>query len=159
MCGINGFLTSVNTNELDLNKVLNDCTDKIIHRGPDSNGFWVDSTKGIYLGHRRLSIVDLSPTGAQPMSSNGGRYTICLNGEIYNHLSIRRELKLDCRTLSDTETILEGYIAVGEKIFKMLPNQFIVFCVQIFLSFFNHIHKPKNTKFFEFFLQKDILWN
>jgi len=121
MCGINGFLTSVNTNELDLNKVLNDCTDKIIHRGPDSNGFWVDSTKGIYLGHRRLSIVDLSPTGAQPMSSNGGRYIICLNGEIYNHLELRNELSL-CSTTnstiiwkgsSDTETLINCFEVWG----------------------------------------------
>jgi asparagine synthase (glutamine-hydrolysing) len=114
MCGINGFLTSVNTNELDLIKVLNDCTNKIIHRGPDSTGIWADDKKGIYMGHRRLSIVDLSPTGAQPMSSNGGRYVICLNGEIYNHLELRDELSLFTNNIiwkgsSDTETLINCF--------------------------------------------------
>jgi asparagine synthase (glutamine-hydrolysing) len=117
MCGINGFLTSGNTNELDLNKVLNDCTNKIIHRGPDSTGIWVDDKKGIYMGHRRLSIVDLSSTGAQPMSSNSGRYVICLNGEIYNHLELRDELSQYTNNIwkgsSDTETLINCFEVWG----------------------------------------------
>jgi len=118
MCGINGFLTSVDTNEFDLAKVLHDCTKEIIHRGPDSDGYWVDKNKGIYLGHRRLSIVDLSPTGAQPMLSSDRRYTICLNGEIYNHLELRNELLNEDKTIlwkgsSDTETLINCFEVWG----------------------------------------------
>ena len=68
-------------------------TDAIAHRGPDDYGVWLDSVSGIALGHRRLSIVDLSPHGRQPMASASGRYLIVFNGEIYNHLQIRSELE------------------------------------------------------------------
>ena len=118
MCGLNGFLTSVDANELDFVNVLHDCTNKIIHRGPDSDGYWVDKKNGIYLGHRRLSIVDLSPTGAQPMLSSDRRYTICLNGEIYNHLDLRNELLNENKTIpwkgsSDTETLINCFEVWG----------------------------------------------
>lgn len=118
MCGINGFLTSIDGKELDLVNVLHDCTNKIIHRGPDSDGYWVDKNNGIYLGHRRLSIVDLSPSGAQPMLSSDRRYIICLNGEIYNHLDLRNELLNENKTIpwkgsSDTETLINCFEVWG----------------------------------------------
>ncbi|MDP3884881.1 MAG: asparagine synthetase B, partial [Hydrogenophaga sp.] len=65
----------------------------ITHRGPDDAGAWADASCGVAFGHRRLSIVDLSPAGHQPMVSGGGRYVIAFNGEIYNHLSLRDELQ------------------------------------------------------------------
>jgi len=95
------------------------------HRGPDDAGTWADEQAGIALGHRRLSIVDLSPAGHQPMPSASGRYVIAFNGEIYNHLVLRKELEaMDCRASlamteagwrghSDTETLLAGFDAWG----------------------------------------------
>ncbi len=112
MCGINGFLTLNSFKNFDLTKILADTTNRLVSRGPDSSGFWVDDQEGIYLGHRRLSIVDLSENGMQPMSSNGGRFVICLNGEIYNHLELRDELNSNeginivWQSCSDTETLI-----------------------------------------------------
>jgi asparagine synthase (glutamine-hydrolysing) len=85
--------------------------DRIRHRGPDSAGEWIDSRKEVALAHRRLSIIDLSPAGHQPMVSPCGRYVISFNGEIYNHLDIRSALEgefgaLPWRGRSDTETLL-----------------------------------------------------
>ena len=86
-------------------------TSALIHRGPDDEGVWTDRQVGLALGHRRLSILDLSPAGHQPMSSQSGRFVITFNGEIYNHLIIRRELQQSeaayaWRGHSDTETLL-----------------------------------------------------
>ncbi|MDZ4326219.1 MAG: hypothetical protein U1A73_14585 [Pseudomonas sp.] len=90
----------------------------ITHRGPDDAGAWADASCGVAFGHRRLSIVDLSPAGHQPMVSGGGRYVIAFNGEIYNHLSLRDELQAvgaapAWRGHSDTETLLAGFEAWG----------------------------------------------
>ncbi|MDA8387636.1 MAG: asparagine synthetase B, partial [Nitrospiraceae bacterium] len=86
----------------------------IVHRGPDDSGAWVDAEAGIAMGHRRLSIVDLSPEGRQPMSSACGRYVIVFNGEVYNYEEIRRELDgLNAaprwRGHSDTEVMLAAF--------------------------------------------------
>lgn len=83
----------------------------VAHRGPDSEGFWFDERSGLALAHRRLSILDLSPAGAQPMTSAHGRYVLVFNGEIYNHRELRRQLTAAgaapaWRGHSDTETIL-----------------------------------------------------
>jgi len=86
----------------------------LTHRGPDNSGAWIDESCGIALAHRRLSILDLSPAGDQPMISLSGRYVIVFNGEIYNHLELRRELKnVEWRGHSDTETLLAGFEAWG----------------------------------------------
>lgn len=92
----------------------------IAHRGPDDEGIWTDSDAGIGLGHRRLSIVDLSPAGHEPMHSADGRFVLTFNGEIYNHGTLRKELEdLDAvpeggwRGHSDTEVFLQGIAKWG----------------------------------------------
>lgn len=82
------------------------------HRGPDAQGAWSDETARVGLGHRRLSIIDLSPEGQQPMQSHSGRYVIAYNGEVYNFQDLRRELEAcghSFRGHSDTEVIVQGF--------------------------------------------------
>lgn len=110
MCGIAGFLgdPSSGTPEASVKAM----TDAIAHRGPDADGAWCDPETGIALGHRRLSIIDLSPAGAQPMSSASGRYVIAFNGEAYNYAPIRTELGQNgyqFRGHSDTEVLLAAF--------------------------------------------------
>lgn len=86
----------------------------IRHRGPDDAGAWSDARTGLALGHRRLSIVDLSPAGHQPMASPAGRYVIAYNGEVYNHMTLRAQLQASgaapaWRGHSDTETLLAAF--------------------------------------------------
>ncbi len=109
MCGLTGILLADGAPAGGLAALVQTMTDALVHRGPDADGVWAD--EGIALGHRRLSILDLSPAGAQPMHSACGRYVIAFNGEIYNHLDLRRELEtagatLEWRGHSDTETLL-----------------------------------------------------
>ena len=85
MCGITGFWDisrQISTDYLPI--IVQQMSKSLIHRGPDDGGSWVDGEVGIALGHRRLSIVDLSPQGHQPMISSDGRYVIVFNGEVYN---------------------------------------------------------------------------
>src|SRR6266849_2804296 len=83
MCGIAGFISLTNRGA-GLGESLRRMTDAISHRGPDDEGQWLDPEAGIALGHRRLSILDLSPEGHQPMVSRDGRWVLVFNGEIYN---------------------------------------------------------------------------
>lgn len=112
MCGITGFLQSGGQNVLDMKVAVRQMTDTLLHRGPDAGGVWVDATAGVALGHRRLAIVDLSPTGAQPMISAADRYVIVFNGEIYNFREIRCQLEArgrHFRGTSDTEVMLAAF--------------------------------------------------
>src|ERR1044072_5314787 len=94
MCGISGFLdTSHRFGNRELEATARDMVDTLRHRGPDDIGTWADAQAGIALGHRRLSILDLSPEGHQPMHSSCGRYVISFNGEIYNFGALRSELE------------------------------------------------------------------
>src|SRR5262245_23927296 len=93
---------------------------EIALRGPDDSDVWIDADAGIVLAHRRLSIIDLSQAGHQPMLSPSGRFIIAFNGEIYNHLELRRELDsrltqehISWRGHSDTETLLAGFDVWG----------------------------------------------
>ena len=111
MCGIAGFLTIGGFSGSDREHIVVAQTGTLLHRGPDDSGTWIDPGAGIALGHRRLSILDLSSAGHQPMVSANGRYVIILNGEIYNHLDMRMRLKdagsaPNWRGHSDTETLL-----------------------------------------------------
>jgi asparagine synthase (glutamine-hydrolysing) len=113
MCGIAGIF-SYGTEKVALNK-LQQMTDAIIHRGPDGEGQWIDAAARIGLGHRRLSIIDLSDAGAQPMHYLD-RYTITFNGEIYNYIELREELiqqGITFRTKTDTEVLLALYHRYG----------------------------------------------
>lgn len=119
MCGFSGFLS--NNFPQNPQTLLLSMGRAIIHRGPDDGGQWWDSDAGIGLSHRRLSIVDLSPAGHQPMVSACGRFVMAFNGEIYNHLKLRQELDslvqeescLAWRGHSDTETLLAAIVAWG----------------------------------------------
>ncbi len=97
------------------------------HRGPDDAGMWGGATSGVLLGHRRLSIIDLSPLGHQPMVSTSGSATIVFNGEIYNYRALRHELERDgflFRSDSDTEVLLNGYACWGERVLERLVGMF-----------------------------------
>lgn len=115
MCGIAGLVDmGVSTPADELRAAGEAMIRSLSHRGPDDQGVWVDAEKGVALGHRRLSIVDLSQAGHQPMVSANGRFVITYNGEIYNHDATRKELQAlgaSFRGASDTEVILEACAA------------------------------------------------
>ena len=109
MCGITGFLDPGLLNSDELTRRARCMADELVHRGPDESGFWADATVGIAFGFRRLSIIDLSPAGNQPMVSRSGRYVIVFNGEVYNFQELRKELESKgarFRGHSDTEVML-----------------------------------------------------
>jgi len=112
MCGISGFWHN-RWSDVCLSQIEN-MTMALAHRGPDGQGIWCDASQGIALGHRRLSIIDLSPDGAQPMHSRCGRYVIVFNGEIYNYRELRAELSPEpWRGHSDTEVLLAAIVRWG----------------------------------------------
>jgi asparagine synthase (glutamine-hydrolysing) len=119
MCGISGYLSHKSYRSAEeMCALLQRMGRGIIARGPDDAGEWWDSDSGIGLSHRRLSVLDLSPAGHQPMDSVGQRYVLVFNGEIYNHLELRLTLENEGRSPawrghSDTETLLAGFAAWG----------------------------------------------
>ncbi len=123
MCGIAGIF---NLNGEPVSSViLRRMTDTIAHRGPDGEGFYTDSFIG--LGHRRLSIIDLSPAGHQPMMSTDGQYVVSYNGEIYNFQELRLELEsrgYHFRSRTDTEVLLYAYVEWGEKALDRFNGMF-----------------------------------
>lgn len=115
MCGITGFLLK-NNKILEPEQVLVKMTSTLHHRGPDDQGIWFDSNSGIGLGHKRLSIIDLSPEGHQPMHSSSNRFVVSFNGEIYNFQQLRKQLEgmgFTFRGHSDTEVLLAAIEAWG----------------------------------------------
>jgi len=115
VCGIAGLVnTSGAVNADELQASIEAMTRSISHRGPDDQGIWLHAESAVGLGHRRLSIVDLSQAGHQPMISANGRFVIVYNGEVYNHQETRKELEalgVSFRGNSDTEVILEACAA------------------------------------------------
>src|SRR5437867_691582 len=108
MCGIAGIYNL--TGEPATPGLLKSMTDVIAHRGPDGDGYYTEGPVG--LGHRRLAIIDLSPTGRQPMTNEAGDVILIHNGEIYNYRELRRELEQlgwRFRSQSDTEVIIHAY--------------------------------------------------
>ena len=122
MCGIVG-IASNKPLPRHVNAYLNRAVTSINHRGPDANGVFIEN--GVGLGHVRLSILDLTEAGSQPMSSRCGRYVISYNGEIYNFKEIAEKFQLDSlKSQTDTEVILEAFATAGEKIFPLLNGMF-----------------------------------
>jgi len=119
MCGFVGFYDPKLHSMDKAEECLIAMRDKLHSRGPDDHGVWLDAVAGIALAHRRLSILDLSPAGHQPMLSVNGRYCFAFNGEIYNHMDLRLELskQSEChwRGTSDTETLLVAIETWGVK--------------------------------------------
>lgn len=119
MCGIVGFWDQRRATEQErFSATLTAMRDTLVHRGPDGSGLWVDSALGIGLAHRRLAILDLSSHGTQPMHSASGRFVISFNGEIYNHLEIKKLLEASGNAPnwhghSDTEIMLAAFEAFG----------------------------------------------
>ncbi|QVL31866.1 asparagine synthase (glutamine-hydrolyzing) [Telmatocola sphagniphila] len=124
MCGIAGAYGKLNDRIVDAVRVA-DATQK--HRGPDDNGFWLDQSAGVALAHRRLSILDLSPLGHQPMIHQASGTVLIFNGEIYNYCDLRDELLSAGHTFishSDTEVILKAYVQWGPDCIKRLEGMF-----------------------------------
>lgn len=121
MCGLLFHITS--------NEPLPECRFlahllKMQWRGPDAQAIHSENQGHVRFGHCRLSIIDPTPRSNQPMLSHDGRFIIVFNGEIYNHLALRESLSLTCSTGSDTETILEGFTKLGDRIFELLNGMF-----------------------------------
>jgi asparagine synthase (glutamine-hydrolysing) len=113
MCGIAGVWTG-RADQNALRELIGGMTRRLAHRGPDSEGVWLDVANGIALGHRRLAIIDPSPAGRQPMASRCGRYVISYNGEVYNYQELRRDLPAGVTaSASDTEVLLDCLSARG----------------------------------------------
>lgn len=121
MCGIVGFTNNIDNS----NTVIKEMMDRIKHRGPDAEGEYIDD--GIALGHRRLSIIDVSSQGDQPIFNEDGSLVLVFNGEIYNYKIIREKLTEAghvFKTNTDTEVLIHGYEEYGEKLLNMLRGMF-----------------------------------
>lgn len=126
MCGISGFIKN-NSIDLDIETILSNMVYSLNHRGSDDNGVWISEDKKCGFAHNRLSIVDLSTNGHQPMFSKSGKYIIIFNGEIYNHLFLRSILpsKINWISNSDTETLIETIDYFGiDKSLKIIDGMF-----------------------------------
>lgn len=122
MCGITGIFKFNGNVDKD---VFKEITNSLEHRGPDNGSIKI--IENIGLGHRRLSIIDLSKSANQPMICDNSRYTIVFNGEVYNFNDIRKKLKSSgviFKTSSDTEVVLKAYIHLGEEAFSMFNGMF-----------------------------------
>lgn len=124
MCGIIGLLQKEHTiDKISFNKLR----DTLIHRGPDDSGTWMNDEMTVALGHRRLSFLDLSENGRQPMSNEDGSVWISFNGEIYNYLELKKTLENKghiFRSTSDTEVIIHGYEEWDEGVLHKLKGMF-----------------------------------
>ena len=120
MCGINGIITH---KKINLQKIIRQMNDAITHRGPDNEGTFF--YENIALGHRRLSIIDLSDAAKQPFTDNSGRFVLVYNGEIYNYKNIKAEIpEYKFKTNSDSEVLLAAYIKRGKECLSMLEGMF-----------------------------------
>src|SRR2546427_13073790 len=121
MCGIAGYSGAFEPSLLERMSAL------LAHRGPDGEGIWVDRQTGVGLAHRRLAILDLTVTGAQPMASEDDSVFVVFNGEIYNHAELRDELRargFTFRGRSDTEVLLKAYLVWGDACFQRFNGMF-----------------------------------
>ena len=132
MCGFSGFLSISSSDNYNFSSILKKMNLLISHRGPDASGIWCDESSGIGLGHVRLSILELTEAGAQPMHSACDRFVLSFNGEIYNHLKLRDQLEheghfIQWRGHSDTETLLACFSVWGiEKTLQATVGMFAI---------------------------------
>jgi asparagine synthase (glutamine-hydrolysing) len=125
MCGIAGIISTQRSKPIP-KETLWKMSDVLAHRGPDGAGIWLNKSRTTGLSHRRLAIIDLTNTGAQPMHYLG-KYSIVFNGEIYNYIELRKELKkagYHFHTNSDTEVILAAYDCYREKCVQYFDGMF-----------------------------------
>ncbi|HMN31966.1 MAG: asparagine synthase (glutamine-hydrolyzing) [Chitinophagaceae bacterium] len=168
MCGIAGFITS-NPNENSIGK-LKKMTDVIAHRGPDGEGHWISENGKVGLGHRRLSIIDLSQEANQPMHYMD-RYSIVFNGEIYNFVELRENLQKDgyqFHTHSDTEVLMAMYDKYKADALKYLDGMFAfvlydkkentAFCVRDRFGEKPFFYNYKKGEYFSFGSEMKCLW-
>lgn len=149
MCGIYGFWEAGATDAVAAQHTLEVMGQRLIHRGPDDAGHYFISDTGLALGHRRLSIVDLSPAGRQPMVDSTGRYVISFNGEIYNYRELRTELQRlghTFRTQTDTEVILVGYAQWKEQLFPRLAGMFALALADLYNRSLILVRDPTGIK-------------
>ena len=125
MCGVFGFVVKAPVTVDMATRALRDGMDRIRHRGPDGDGVWISADSLAGLGHVRLAIIDVE-SGAQPMVSEDGRYTIVFNGEVYNYIELRAELGGEFRTSSDTEVLLRAYQRWGSGCLNRLRGMFAI---------------------------------
>lgn len=128
MCGISGYLNFGNWRPPEhVAATVRRMSGALTHRGPDDNGYWGDPENHCHLGHTRLSILDLSAAGRQPMASHDGRFVISFNGEIYNFRELRHVFEkrgVQFRTGTDTEVLLVGFAQLGTAFFQHLDGMF-----------------------------------
>ncbi|WP_374377218.1 asparagine synthase (glutamine-hydrolyzing) [Dongia sp.] len=128
MCGLVGFLNfDRRFAAAEAESITREMAASIRYRGPDMDGFWSSQDNLCHFGHKRLSIIDLTEDGRQPMLDDTGRYAITFNGEIYNYQTLREQLAaagISFRTKTDTEVLLKGFIRFGTNLFPMLDGMF-----------------------------------
>jgi asparagine synthase (glutamine-hydrolysing) len=123
MCGISGIIGSRSVDELS--SLIRKVNNALAHRGPDADAFWVEG--GIALGHRRLSILDLSTAANQPFQDASGRYVMVFNGEVYNYNELKSQLpEYPFRTTSDTEAVIAAYAKWGPESLHLLKGMFSI---------------------------------
>ena len=123
MCGITGILNFSNNDHNYFFETIKKINVNLNYRGPDNTGIWYDKNNLCYLGHTRLSIIDLSSQSNQPMIDDSEKFVITFNGEIYNFLELRKTLikeGINFRTKSDTEVLLLGYKHYGKNFLELI---------------------------------------
>ena len=122
MCGIAGIIGDARLERITA------MTQAMVHRGPDDGAVWLDPEADVALGHRRLSIIDLSSAGRQPMASPDGRYVLTYNGEIFNFKRLRAELEAKgyrFASSTDTEVLLHGYAEWGKGVLQRIVHRIL----------------------------------
>ncbi|MER3446542.1 MAG: hypothetical protein C4291_06705 [Candidatus Dadabacteria bacterium] len=136
MCRIVGLVSHERKLSTDMEETLIKMRDVLSHGGPDDAGVYIDKKHGVALGNRRLSILDPSPLGHQPMGSEDGSLWITYNGEIYNFMEIRRDLEAlgyRFKSSTDTEVILKAYQEWGERAFERFIGMFATGCSAFYI--------------------------
>jgi len=126
VCGIAGLYKVAADASIGAD-IVRRMTDQMVHRGPDAEGIWVDEKRRCILGHRRLSVIDTSESGRQPMTGANGRWVITFNGEIYNFSELKRELEaknIRFRGRTDTEVLIEAIAFWGIEALPKLDGMF-----------------------------------